>query len=113
MRLMPPGFTAMQTGCALDHLCNMLVSVSAALHQVHVQLEWMDYAIQFIPPAPCPIERAHTHLERNSEHQHSKDESPEGPVPKHLQVERRRTGLVATSCIHGLVTSVRFYNAYN
>ncbi len=56
-----------------------------------------------------------THLERNGEHQHSKDESPEGPVPKHLRGKRGRGGLVATinrtplpPCIHGLVNILWF-----
>lgn len=35
-----------------------------------------------------------THLERNSEHQHSEDESPEGPVPKHLRDKRGREARV-------------------
>lgn len=43
-----------------------------------------------------------THLECNSEHQHSEDESPEGPVPKHLQGKRgvKDLRLVATSVTH-------------
>lgn len=31
-----------------------------------------------------------THLERNGEHQNSEDESPKGPVPKHLQKEDKK-----------------------
>lgn len=41
-----------------------------------------------------------TYLERNGEHQHSKDESPEGPVPKHLRGKKGRRGLVAVSIGH-------------
>ena len=32
-----------------------------------------------------------THLERYGEHQHSKDQSPEGPVPEHLRGKSGRS----------------------
>lgn len=48
-----------------------------------------------------------THLERNSEHQHSEDESPECPVPKHLRVGEKKeavSGYIGShNPPHGLV----------
>lgn len=41
---------------------------------------------------------AYTHLESNSEHQHSKDKSPEGPVPKHLRGRDRKMSVKHHSC---------------
>lgn len=45
----------------------------------------------------------HTHLECYGEHQHSEDEGPEGPVPKHLQEESRSGSKLTLTLTHTLV----------
>lgn len=98
----------------VDYLCNMLVNMCAASLSTHtvrhrcngselISMEGLRNTIDtsvsfFLRLLHCLSVR--THLERNGEHQHSKDKSPEGPVPKHLQGKRGRGGLVAASIGH-------------
>lgn len=99
----------------VDHLCNIVNMWAASystqtIRHTHNSFKWRDYATQstgvtrvvfFLPPPWFNFQRdVLTHLECYREHQHGKDESPEGPVPKHLQGKRGRRRLVATSIRH-------------